>query len=277
MNLIVHETFPMKRLVRLSPRAITCLLLKIVALLLTLGLLSIYLHFVRGYETAFGFVPLFDLDGEYNIPAFYSALAIWSSSILLWQIYHYKRQQGNGEAHYWKVLCFVFVYLGLDEMASLHENFGRLAPLVWKLIPSLTHSRKWIAPFLPLLGLFAFYFLPFYLRLDHRTRLRLTLAGLVYVSGAIGVELLGAWYADQHQLPVLVRALFSALEEAMEMVGIVLFIRALLLYWQHCCTGPLVHVELQVSTNEKKAGILTQADETGKVSLLPHQDPLLQT
>jgi hypothetical protein len=250
----------MKLVFTLHPVRLTRALFCIVLFLLLAGLASIYIHFGLEHQSGFGLVRLFDLDGEYNLPAIYSSLAIWFSAVLLWLIYCHARKHGSAEAPYWKVLSLIFVCLGIDELASIHEILGRLAPAIWKLLPWLSHSRRWIYPVLPLLGVFALYFWPFYRRLPHWVRLHFSIAGLVYVGGAIGIEFMGAWFADLKHLPGLYRSLFSVIEEGLEMIGIVLFNRALLFYIQ--ANLPKSAIELRVhepAENDIKAGMLIRA------------------
>ena len=71
-------------------------------------------------------------------------------------------------------------------------------------------------------------FLPFLLRLPSRTRNLFALSGIVYVGGAIGVEMLSASQADLNGEDNLAYALIVTLEELCEMVGVVLFLHALL-------------------------------------------------
>jgi hypothetical protein len=231
----------------------TSILLKIVGFLLVAGLISVYLKFIKGLQHGLGFVPLFNLDGEYNIPAFYSAFAIWICAALLWYIFHYEKPMGNKQAIYWKALSCIFVFLGFDELSGIHENFGRLAPLIWQYVPELKISRKWVIPFSPFLLAFAIYFIRFYLRLSRKTKIQFSVAAIVYLSGAIGIEILGAWYSNTRNLPDLYRALFSVIEEGMEMVGIVIFIRALLVYIHDNIPNPAIEVLVDFSASRKNS------------------------
>ena len=52
----------------------------------------------------------------------------------------------------------------------------------------------------------------------------------VFLGGAVGVEMSTDWYDDQGLLNTLAYNLWTAVEEGMEMGGVVLFIYALLRY-----------------------------------------------
>lgn len=98
----------MKMIISAAPNRVTFFLLKIVGFLIICGLLSNYLHLVLGYQTASGLVPLFNLDWECNVPAFYSAFAIWFSAALLWFIHLSKKKSNSAQASYWKALFFLY-------------------------------------------------------------------------------------------------------------------------------------------------------------------------
>ena len=236
---------PQKTLsINLAPSRVTKFLLKIVCFFLIAGTASICLRDVFGLESAFGFVPLFDLGMEYNLPSFYSTLAIWFCAALLWHIYQCKKESNDRGANYWKGLAFIFLFLGLDELASLHEDFSRFGPVLWKYMPFLKISRKWVIPFSPVLLFFAVYLFRFYAQLPNNTKRRFFVAGLIYVGGALGVEIFGQWYANINNLPVLYQDLFAVVEEGMEMLGIVLFARALCIYINEYITEPTIAIQV---------------------------------
>ena len=53
-------------------------------------------------------------------------------------------------------------------------------------------------------------------------------AGAIYVGGAVGVELLGGLYASQYDVATFAYALITTVEEGLEMLGVVLFLYAIL-------------------------------------------------
>jgi hypothetical protein len=65
-----------------SPKSITRLLLAIIFFLFLASAASLA-FMAMGYNTAFGLVPLFHFDLEFNIPSLYSTLAILFCSALL--------------------------------------------------------------------------------------------------------------------------------------------------------------------------------------------------
>ncbi|HEV7329675.1 MAG TPA: hypothetical protein VGN63_01445 [Flavisolibacter sp.] len=234
----------MKTIISLHPARVTSTLLKVVGGLLLAGLTCLYLQFGLGLENGLGFVPLFDLNGEYNIPAFYSASAIWFSAALLSFIYRQEKKNGNAKAYYWRHFSYLFIFLGVDELASIHEIFGRFAPMIWERFPWLQISRKWIIPFSPVVLAMAVYFFRFYLQLSRENKTRFTIAGLVFLAGAVGIEIFGEWYANLNGMPPVFRGFSAVAEEGCEMLGIVLFIRALLIHIRQFAHAPTMDIRV---------------------------------
>ena len=214
----------------LHPKRVTSFLLKVIGFLALAGFVSGFLLHVLGMPSLFGLVPLFDLNEEFNFPSFYSGFAIWFSAFLLRSIYVYEKKSGAKKAHYWNALFFVFLFLGLDEIFIIHEKFARFEPYLRDVIHIHNANRYWVIPYAVLMLAAGIYFLPFYLRLQKATRLRFTVAGLVYIFAAFGLEIISSVVAGMVNLSFMAIDLFEGVEEIIEMVGIALFIRALLFY-----------------------------------------------
>ena len=87
----------------------------------------------------------------------------------------------------------------------------------------------WVAVGLPFIVVVGAAYLPFLLSLPRRFRQAMFLAGFVYISGVLGMEMLDGWYAD-HYGENTVYMLMTMVEELLEMGGAILFIRCLLQY-----------------------------------------------
>ena len=80
------------------------------------------------------------------------------------------------------------------------------------------------------IGVIGLAYLPFVFELPKETRNHFLLAGVIFVTGAFGVEMLGAREADLYGYETVTYCVLYSLEEMLEMLGIVLFIYALLSY-----------------------------------------------
>ncbi|MEH2448909.1 MAG: hypothetical protein V7K18_24935 [Nostoc sp.] len=173
------------------------------------------------------FYELFNLDGEFNIPAWYSSFTLLFCSGLLKVITAMKTK--DRYFAYWKTLSFIFLYSSLDEAFSFHEIL---------IIPSVRQSlhlnpafyETWVIPGIVLVGVFAFKYLKFLLHLPHKTRYLFLIAAIVYVGGGLGMEMVGGLLRVDFERRTLITLSGIIVEESLEMVGIVIFIYALLAY-----------------------------------------------
>ncbi|MTI21385.1 hypothetical protein E1176_10170 [Fulvivirga sp. RKSG066] len=64
---------------------------------------------------------LFDFDYERNIPTLFSSILLLIASALMWFISWECRYKASHYKH-WMGLSFVFLFMTVDEFASLHEE-----------------------------------------------------------------------------------------------------------------------------------------------------------
>jgi hypothetical protein len=220
------ERVPQDITFAIRSRRVTWIVGSIVAFLALAGTLSAFFKVVLQQSTAFGFVPLFDLDREANVPSWYSSLAILCCATLLATIVFTKRKEQDPHYRAWRLLAATFLLLSLDEAASLHEL--SMPTLRRYLHTSGVFYFAWVIP-----G--ALFVLAVFLRmlkllrdLDRQTRQRFLVAGAVYVAGALGMEMIGGAYTSASGGDFYYA--FAIVEETLEMVGILLFLHALLCY-----------------------------------------------
>ena len=75
-----------------------------------------------------------------------------------------------------------------------------------------------------------FFFIRFLRALPGRIRLWFIIAGVIYISGAIVVEMIGGWYFGSSEVQDFTYQILITFEELLEMFGIILFIKTLLDY-----------------------------------------------
>ena len=220
----------------LSPRKLALTLALVVLCLLLGHVITQSVKIYYGYNTLGGIIPEFDLNSENNIPTWYSSSALLLASALLAMIALVKLQWQETYARHWVVLAVIFLFLSMDEAASIHEKGSELALLI---MPSLVDSGylsrylyfAWVVFGIPFVLLFSLAYLRFLIHLPAKTRSLFVLAGIIYVGGALGVEMLGArdFYLYGEGRP-LVHSMLILWEEGFEMFGIVIFIYALTSY-----------------------------------------------
>ena len=171
-------------------------------------------------------VALLNLDEEANIPTLYSSVTILLCAGLLAIIAAARKKQEKREYLYWAGLAIIFLFLALDESATLHEEIIR--PLRNALNTSGVLYFAWVIPY----GIFTIILMLIYLRflisLPSRIRYLIILAGILYVAGALGGELIGGHWFGKYGPENVTYELITMVEESLEMVGILVFIYALM-------------------------------------------------
>ena len=212
----------------LSPRRITYFLAIVVAFLTLASLASQYSTYFLDHDWVFGMVPRFYLGKEANAPTWYQTISLFLSAALLALIAAIKRQHHDRFASHWSWLAIIFVLLSLDEAASFHEL--AIQPVRNALHLSGLFYWAWIIPGIAFaLAVFLLY-LRFLGHLPPRTRWQFLSAGAIYVGGAVGVESLEGRYAEHHGYENWTYAIMVHFEEFGEMLGILIFLYALLTY-----------------------------------------------
>ena len=213
----------------LSPRKTTRFLVVLVCGLVLCSLFFQFcLYFLPDYPLKDGLASMLNVDKEQNIPTLYSWSALLFCAILLLVIAQAKKAAGDRYTNYWRVLAVIFAYLSLDEAISIHEKF--IKPLRTSLNTSGFLYYAWVIPGTIFVLIFLLGFMKFIKALPPKTKLLFLTAGTVFVSGAIGMELLSGAYADIYTNNNFTSAILTSIEEFMEMIGIVIFIYALLSY-----------------------------------------------
>ncbi len=177
---------------------------------------------------AIALLDLFSVNAESSIPTWYSVLLLCIAALLLGAITQAKWRHGDQFKYYWAGLAIAFVYLSIDEGAAIHE-------IASDPLQALFHSTGylafgWVIIAVPLAILLALLYIPFLLHLSPRWRSLLIASGLIYVTGSLLFEAIGAnrWYLDNGiTFPYLA---IGTVEELFEMLGVVLFIYTLLAY-----------------------------------------------
>jgi hypothetical protein len=211
-----------------SPKTIFLALLCIVGCLTLASLVGQVSKYVLGHDVLLGFVNLFNLNNEMNVPAWYSSSTLLLYSILLGLIANHKMREGDGYFRHWVGLALIFVFLSLDEAISIHERL--IAPMHLLLGgASGFFYFPWVIPYMIVVALFLLVYWKFIIDLTPTIRKLFFMAGAIYVGGALGMEMIDGFYFDVYGRD-LTYELLVTIEEVGEMLGIVIFIYALCYY-----------------------------------------------
>jgi hypothetical protein len=182
-----------------------CILLLLISLSFVLlhTLLFSYHYYVN--ELPFLVRQLFDLDEENNLPTWWSSFLLLNVAFFVLVSALTKHDKFRP---YWFAIAIGFLVLAIDEVAGLHETFNATIVPSWALYGGV------------LVAVIALIFIPFLRSLDGRLALSFVLSGVVFVTGAIVVEIL----SEGIDTDSLAYSFAVALEEGLEMLGALMFL-----------------------------------------------------
>lgn len=199
-----------------------------------LVLLSLYGgigHLLYGRSLSVDFARyMMNTEREGNLSSYFTALLLLGAAALLSVIYFFHRLTNDIYSRKWLVLAIGFLLMSFDEAISIHEL---LIMPTRKLIAMNTYGIfhfTWVIPALILIVILGLYFLRFLLHLAPQTRWQFVFAAALFLGGCVGFEMLGGWCAEQYGFNHLSYIACTNTEEAMEMSGIILFIKSLFTY-----------------------------------------------
>ena len=212
------------RTLRFEPGRVVRALAAVAALLVLVHLGFLLLKALTGHDRVYGLVRLFDLDKEHNIPSFFSGCLFLLNALLLALVA--RTVPRSAAKTTWKILAGLFVYLAFDELFAIHERLTK--PVREAFHTSGPFYYAWILVYLPIVAVIAGLFAPVWRRLDGPVRSRLAVAAGTYLAGAVGVEIAGGMYREAvgPQLG-LGYGVLVAIEESLEMAGLIILARAL--------------------------------------------------
>ncbi len=156
---------------------------------------------------------IFDVDEEDSFPTWFSAFLLLLTAVVNGANARRESQRGGPNAVSWTALGIGFLLLSIDEIAGMHETLN-----------SLDLPFSWTVPGAIAAAFAGGIFLPFLLRLPRGIAIRFVVGGVVYLGGALGVEVLTDPYLENDELNTLAYNLWTALEEFMEMGGVLIFL-----------------------------------------------------
>jgi len=174
------------------------------------------------------FVRQFNFVEEGNIANFYQGLQLVLAAVLLLIVWRGKLQRKEPHRGHWLALGLIFLFLGTDEVAQIHET--TIAITIANLRQTESDKTGWFWVYLPLLAVFGLSYIPFLRRLPRRIAVLFMVSGTIYVGGAVGVEKFVNWFAGKYGDDTVGYILIDNLGEFMESTGIALFVYAILCY-----------------------------------------------
>lgn len=205
----------------ITPRLLLRGLIACFGLLLALHLLMFVAKFGFGHNSVFGTVPMFYFGKERNIPTAYTfILFVLASSVCILAA---KIEQKG--ASRWTFLGIVFLFLGIDEIFSIHEKFNE--PTRELLSTSGFFYYAWIIPYFVLVAVLCLILFGWLRALPRDLRTGMLISAFIYISGVFLMEGIGAWYWYHDGVPGrndFIYFFIVTIEESLEILGLTIFI-----------------------------------------------------
>lgn len=227
-----------KRVVKVLALAMLCLIVANVATQVA--------RFSLDSEAVTKLAAVFDLSEEVNLPTWYQSATLLMCALLMAVIVAVQKAEGDRYLAHWRGLGLIFLYLSIDEVAALHDRTTEPLRAAFDLGGGFYFA--WVIPAAVLVTIFGVAYLKFFLHLQPRTRRLVLLAGVLYVGGALGLEVIGGFYADALGTANLGYELVTTVEETLEMLGVITFAYALLVDLEQYVSGVRTHKAQRTET-----------------------------
>ena len=218
-----------ERTILLNPGKMIMLLVAFAALLVLASISGELMNQILPWDQQIDrYIKKFALDSELSFPTYFSSFILLFSAFLLAVIAGIKQRAKDSYTLHWVFLAIICLFMSLDETVTLHEYFIKLLRSAYN--PTGVFYFAWVIIAIPIVIIIAAAYRKFILHLPTNSRiLFLTSAGL-YLTGAIGLEMVGGWYYSMNGSQTLSYIFVSSMEETLEIAGILTLIHALLRY-----------------------------------------------
>jgi hypothetical protein len=178
------------------------------------------------FDLPVALIPELYLDEKNSISTYFLTSLFTLSSVLLVLIWMITKKKDDPFANYWFALAIVFLVFSIDKMIILRE---RINIIFWNYATNLIWSSiKWIIT--GLLIVVVIIFIRFLLHLPIEDRLVILLAAVLFIGGSVVIDYLTGIFFNLHGEFSIAYSVLTTLEVALEMIGSIVFIFALLNY-----------------------------------------------
>ena len=190
----------------------------------TVGLVAAHVLITMGSEATghplYRLPRFFNLGGEANLPTYFSAANLLLAAGLLAFVARTAETRWMRVA--WWGLALGFAFMSLDEATLIHE--GIVGSLLLSKIGRGTGAAfyRWYLVYVPLVVVLGALYVPFLLRLPRRLALWFVVSAVLFLGGALGVEMVESALASANASRLRILANL-AVEEGAEMAGVALF------------------------------------------------------
>lgn len=181
---------------------------------------------------------LFNMGAEASIPTYFSALQLFIAALLLSIISRNEYHSSNPDRWRWALLATGLFVMSVDEVVQIHDAL--VADIVRPIVRGaegfsydewygVFGEMPWLVVYVPLVVILLAVYVPFLRRLPRRYLILFVSAGVIFVGGAVGLDMVEG-YLNLQDIRGYIFQVNRMIEETCEMAGITLFIYALLNY-----------------------------------------------
>lgn len=180
-------------------------------------------NFTREYSV----YSWFRLNGEQNFPTYFSSINLLLSSLLLYFIYRYYKNNALSDGKYWIVLSIIFLCLSIDDFICFHEKANLF--IASELGREGVFYYPWVILAIVIILILAVFYFRFFLRLPRRYKVLFALSAFLFIGGAVGMEMVTGYldYLAAAKATSWLRVVTGTIEDSMEILGVILFLYSL--------------------------------------------------
>lgn len=162
---------------------------------------------------------IFNLDSEYNIPTLFTVILMIINAKLFIQIGKSAQLRCENDYLKWYMWAFVLILMGLDETCQFHER-------LMDFIKGNYHTTgifyfAWTIPVIVLVLVFIVSNIGYIQKTTQSIRTTLITGGMIYLFGALGMELIGGFYVTNYSGQDFIYRILTIIEESFEIIGLI--------------------------------------------------------
>jgi hypothetical protein len=203
----------------------------IILLLLILNIASYFHFYLNDLTPRDYFFRKTNFNTEKNLPSIFAGVLHFIAAFYLALIAKADLKIEKSKIFWWSMSA-IFIFLGLDEILRIHERIEGGATFIDETFGFFLYN--WIVYYGIALIILGTIFIKPLLSLPRKTLYQFIAAGVIFVSGAIGIENITGYIISHHHLPEseiinspLIFTLYT-IEELLEMMGVAYFVYAML-------------------------------------------------
>jgi len=180
------------------------------------------------------FLLKFDVGGEQTVAAWFSSVLFLLCGLVLIHVAGLKRRFAEPYALHWLFLGLIFFALSMDDTVAFHESLIDPMRALFQVTGGI-FLYAWVIPAIAGVLVVGAAYVGFVFHLEPRYRNPIILSGVVFLTGAVGFEMMEGAFAAFYAGHLVIYETAVHVEDTLEFAGVLLFLYTLLRYAQAYC------------------------------------------